>query len=79
MVVEPVEPVDDESPGDAWGLVSRVAAGLMSVPVVVGFVVLGAVVVAGRELRDVVRGRGAAQEPEPAPRDTEISRRSKAA
>ena len=38
-----------------WRAVPRVAAGAISVPVVVGFVALGAVVVVLRSLRDVAR------------------------
>jgi len=39
----------------AWRMVSRVASGAVSVPVVVGFVALGMVVVVARSLRDVAR------------------------
>ena len=38
-----------------WRVVPRIAAGAISVPVVVGFVALGAVVVVVRSLRDVAR------------------------
>ena len=38
-----------------WRAVPRIAAGAISVPVVVGFVALGAVVVVVRSLRDVAR------------------------
>jgi hypothetical protein len=38
-----------------WQVVPRIAAGAISVPVVVGFVALGAVVVLVRSLRDVAR------------------------
>jgi hypothetical protein len=38
-----------------WQVVPRIAAGAISVPVVVGFVTLGAVVVLVRSLRDVAR------------------------
>ena len=38
-----------------WHVVPRIAAGAISVPVVVGFVALGAVVVVVRSLRDVAR------------------------
>ncbi len=38
-----------------WRVVPRIAAGAISVPVVVAFVALGAVVVVVRSLRDVAR------------------------
>lgn len=38
-----------------WSVIPRVAGGVVSVPVVVGFVALGAVVVVGRSLRGVAR------------------------
>ena len=38
-----------------WRAVPRLAAGAIAVPVVVGFVALGAVVVVVRSLRDVAR------------------------
>ena len=38
-----------------WQAVPRIAVGVLAVPVVVGFVALGAVVVVGRSLRDVAR------------------------
>jgi hypothetical protein len=47
-----------EDGGGGWRaaeLLPRVAAGALSVPVVVGFVALGAAVVVARSLRDVVR------------------------
>jgi len=73
-----VEPVEDESPRGGFGVVSRVAAGAVSVPVVLGFVLLGAVVVVGREVRHLLRGRVAGAEPEPVVAE-EGSRRSQAA
>ena len=39
-----------------WTAVPRIAAGAISVPVVVGFVALGAAVIVIRSLRDVARG-----------------------
>ena len=39
----------------SWQLIPRVAGGAVSVPVVVGFVVLGAAVLVGRSLREVAR------------------------
>ncbi len=39
-----------------WTAVPRIAAGALSVPVVVGFVALGAAVIVIRSLRDVARG-----------------------
>ena len=74
-----MEPVEDESPRGVFGMVSRVAAGVVSVPVVVGFLVLGAVVVAGREARHLLRGRVARTEPEPVGAEDGGSRRSQAA
>jgi len=38
-----------------WETVPRIAIGALSVPVVVGFVALGAVVIVGRSLREVAR------------------------
>ncbi|HEV7733071.1 MAG TPA: hypothetical protein VGR62_12955 [Candidatus Binatia bacterium] len=38
----------------AWSVVPRIAGGALAVPVVLGFVALGAVVVVGRSLRDAV-------------------------
>ena len=38
-----------------WSVVPRVAVGAVSVPVVVGFVALGAAVLVARSVRDVVR------------------------
>jgi len=43
-----------------WRVVPRIAAGAISVPVVVGFVALGAVVVVVRSLRDGARSSDAA-------------------
>ncbi len=45
---------DDES-WPVWRAVPRVAAGLLSLPVVAAFVALGAAVIVGRSFRDVVR------------------------
>ena len=39
-----------------WEAVPRIAVGAISVPVVVGFVALGAAVIVIRSLRDVARG-----------------------
>jgi hypothetical protein len=39
-----------------WAAVPRIAAGAIAVPVVVGFVALGAAVIVVRSLRDVARG-----------------------
>src|SRR5205809_7440751 len=39
----------------AWRAVPRIVAGAIAIPVVVGFVALGAVVVVVRSLRDVAR------------------------
>lgn len=55
-----------------WTVIPRVAGGALSVPVVIGFVALGAAVLIGRSLREVVRegwalvpwGRGASTERE---------------
>jgi hypothetical protein len=48
--------VDGEHEGwQAWGLASRIAGSAVSVPVVLGFVVLGVAVVVARSLRDVAR------------------------
>jgi len=74
-----VEPVEDESPRGVFGMVSRVAAGAVSVPVVVGFVLLGAVVVVGREVRHLLRGRAVGAEPEPVAAEEGGLRRPKAA
>ena len=44
--------------GEGWGpweVIPRVAGGAVSVPVVVGFVALGAAVLVGRSLRGVIR------------------------
>ena len=44
--------------GEGWGpweLIPRVAGGAVSVPVVVGFVALGAAVLVGRSVRGVIR------------------------
>jgi hypothetical protein len=38
-----------------WQAVPRIVAGAITVPVVVGFVALGAVVVVARSVRDMVR------------------------
>ena len=38
-----------------WGRMLRLAGGAASLPLIVGFVALGAVVVVGRSLRDVAR------------------------
>jgi hypothetical protein len=38
-----------------WGMILRLAGGAASLPLIVGFVALGAVVVVGRSLRDVAR------------------------
>jgi hypothetical protein len=38
-----------------WSVIPRVAGGAVSVPVVVGFVALGAAVLVARSLREVVR------------------------
>lgn len=46
----------DEDGWDARAAVARVASGVVAVPMVVGFVVLGAAVVLGRTLRDVALG-----------------------
>lgn len=51
-----------------WRMIPRVAGGLMSVPVVAGFIALGAAVVVVRSLRDLVRdvwGGGPARKPTP--------------
>jgi hypothetical protein len=37
-----------------WSVVPRIAGGALAVPVVLGFVALGAVVVMGRTLRDAI-------------------------
>ena len=39
----------------SWRVIPRVVAGAVSVPVVVGFVTLGAAVLLGRSLREVAR------------------------
>jgi hypothetical protein len=44
--------------GDGWGaweIIPRIAGGALAVPVVVGFVALGVVVVAARSVRGVAR------------------------
>jgi hypothetical protein len=44
--------------GDGWGaweIVPRIAGGVLAVPVVVGFVALGVVVVAARSVRGLAR------------------------
>jgi hypothetical protein len=46
-----------------WSVVPRIASGALAVPVVLGFVALGAVVVVGRTLRDVIGLGGGADEP----------------
>ena len=74
-----MDPVEDESPRGVFSTVSRVAVGALSVPVVLGFVLLGAVVVAGREARYLLRGRVAGAEPEPVAAEDGGSGRSKAA
>ena len=38
-----------------WETVPRIAIGALSVPIVLGFVALGAVVIVGRSLREVAR------------------------
>ena len=38
-----------------WQVIPRVAGGAVTVPVVVGFVALGAIVLVGRSLREVAR------------------------
>ena len=38
-----------------WGVLPRVAGGAVALPVVVGFVTLGAAVIVARSLRDVAR------------------------
>ena len=38
-----------------WQVIPRLAAGALAVPVVVGFVALGAAVIVARSLREVVR------------------------
>jgi hypothetical protein len=45
--------------------VPRIAGGALAVPVVLGFVALGAVVVVGRTLRDAVGLGGTEAEPPP--------------
>lgn len=47
-----------------WSVVPRIAGGALAVPVVLGFVALGAVVVVGRTLRDAV-GLGGADDGSP--------------
>jgi len=46
---------DDVSGWAVWRIVPRLAGGVVSVPVVAGFVVLGAAVLVGRSLRGVAR------------------------
>ena len=48
-----------------WSVVPRIAGGALAVPVVLGFVALGAVVVVGRTLRDAVGLGGTEAEPPP--------------
>jgi hypothetical protein len=48
-----------------WSVVPRIASGALAVPVVLGFVALGAIVVVGRTLRDAVGWGGVAEEPPP--------------
>ncbi len=45
---------EETESSSAWSVVPRIAGGALAVPVVLGFVALGAVVVVGRSLRDVV-------------------------
>ena len=66
--------VEDEGRTGAWEAVPRLAGGALSIPVVLGFVVLGASVVVGRSMRDGVRqvwawgaGWRAPRRQEPAP------------
>ena len=47
--------VEEEERAGAWEAVPRIATGALSVPVVLGFVALGTVVVVGRTVRDGVR------------------------
>jgi len=47
--------MEEEERAGAWEAVPRIATGALSVPVVLGFVALGTVVVVGRSLRDGVR------------------------
>lgn len=44
-----------EALGRVWAVIPRLAGGIVSVPVVIGFVAAGALVVVGRELRDLTR------------------------
>ncbi len=37
-----------------WRVVPRLASGIVAMPIVAGFVALGAIVIVGRSLRDVV-------------------------
>ena len=46
---------EDEGRRGAWEAVPRLAGGALSIPVVLGFVVLGTAVVVGRSVRDGVR------------------------
>jgi hypothetical protein len=70
---------DDED--DGWSplrLIPRLAVGVISVPLVAGFIVLGAGVIVVRSLRDVIRvglsrSRTPAREPEPVVRITRTS------
>ncbi len=47
--------VGDGESGSWWRVLPRVAAGIVSVPVVLAFVALGTVVIVGRSVRDVAR------------------------
>lgn len=84
--------VEEEERAGAWEAVPRIATGVatgaLSVPVVLGFVALGTVVVVGRSLRDGVRQLwtwGTAwraqrhEEPVPAPEATQETPHSHAA
>lgn len=48
-----------------WSVVPRIAGGALAVPVVLGFVALGAVVVVGRSLRDAIGLGGVGDEESP--------------
>ncbi len=80
--------VEEEEREGAWEAVPRIASGALSVPVVLGFVALGTMVVVGRSLRDGVRqlwtwgtARRAPrrEEPVPAPDATQDTPHSHAA
>ena len=73
------EPAEDGSWSAAWTVLSRVAGGALGVPMVAGFVLLGAVVVAGRELRHLMRGRTVRPPVEPLRSDPEQKRPAAAA